>query len=401
MKRSRDPWSTCCFQHFAVVRGAIILLLLLLGFSAQATWAQAGFSGIFGGGPFYKNAANITEIENSGFTEAIVWSVEVKTNGDLNFNGEFPLTSNGSYVGAQTYPDFAGNMALLKQGTVKRVTFSIGSSNIGDWQDIAALVKAQGTGQGSILYKDFQSLKNAIPALDAIDFDDENSFDLNTTVEFGVMLGKLGYHVLPDAFDNNSYWMNVVSQINSQLPGTVDGVHLQAYAGGQGNDPCSPSWNFGSVPVFPGLWDKVDNPSQVQSRMSGWHTQCGVSGGFMWLYDDFVGNGLAAKFARAIDDAVGIGGFTLSGPGSVSLVRGSNAKAIIKITDFGVFKGAVNLTLSALPTGVTATIHPLSAKKQKIVFKAAPDAVTGSTPVTVTGTSGGNTATFTFTLVVS
>ena len=54
-------------------------------------FAQTGYTGIFGGGPFYKNAAkNITEIENSGFTEAIVWSVEVKSNGDLNFNGEFP-----------------------------------------------------------------------------------------------------------------------------------------------------------------------------------------------------------------------------------------------------------------------------------------------------------------------
>ena len=54
-------------------------------------------------------------------------------------------------------------------------------------------------------------------------------------LQFGVMLGNLGYHVMPDPFDNSSYWTNVVSQINSQLPGTVDGVHLQAYAGGGGN----------------------------------------------------------------------------------------------------------------------------------------------------------------------
>ena len=400
MKPSRNASSVFRCQRFAR-RSATILLLLLLGSSTQTAWAQPGFSGVFGGGPFYKNAANITEIENSGFTEAIVWSVEVKSNGDLNFNGEFPLTSNGAYIGNQTYPDFAGNMALLKQGTVKRVTFSIGSSNLGDWQDITALVRAQGTGKNSILYKDFQSLKAAIPALDAIDFDDENSFDLTTTVEFGVMLGNLGYHVLPDAFDSNTYWMNVVSQINSQLPGTVDGVHLQVYAGGQGNDPCSPIWNFGSVPVFPGLWDKLDTPAAVNSRMSAWHSQCGLVGGFMWLYDDFVGNGLAAKYAAAIDDGAGIGGFTLSGAGSVPLKRGSRAREIINTIDFGVFKGTVTLTLSPLPSGVKAAIHRLSAKKQRIVFGAAPDAGTGSFPITVTGTSGGNTATFTFTLVVS
>jgi hypothetical protein len=136
-----------------------------------------------GGGPFYKTAnfnvpKNIAEIEHSGFSEAIVWSVEVNSQGDLNFNGEFPLTSNGVYVGNKTYPKFAADMATLKQaGTVKRVTFSIGSSNYGDWENITALVKAQGVGPKSILYKDFKALKKAIPALDALDFDDENSYD--------------------------------------------------------------------------------------------------------------------------------------------------------------------------------------------------------------------------------
>jgi hypothetical protein len=377
-----------------------ILFFLFFAFSAAAV-AQPGYSGIFGGGPFYKNAANnIAEIEGSGFTEAIVWSVEVKSNGDLNFNGEFPLTSGGLYVGDQTYPDFAGDMSLLKQGTVKRVTFSIGSSNIGDWQDIEALVKAQGTGPGSILYQDFQSLKTAIPALDAVDFDDENNFDLNTTVQFAVMLGTLGYHVLPDAFNNSSYWMNVVSQTNSQLPGTVDGVHLQVYAGGAGNNPCSSTWNFGDVPLFPGLWDHGNTPGTVKTKMTTWHKDCGIVGGFMWLYDDFVGNGMAKKFAKSMDNAVGIGGFTLSGKASVTLKHGKTANAVIKIIDFGVFDGAVNLELSPLPSGVTATIEP-SGKNQKIVFQATPGATTGSTSVTVTGTSGAETQTFTFTLVVT
>jgi hypothetical protein len=403
MKRSKSIWLVCGFQKTSVAFRTAILLLLLsgLGFSAQAAFAQTGSTGIFGGGPFYKNAANnIKEIENSGFTEAIVWSVEVKSNGDLNLNGEFPLTSNGSYIGGQTYPDFAGNMAILKQGTVKRVTLSIGSSNVGDWQDITALVKSQGTGPGSILYQDFQSLKNAIPALDAVDFDDENSFDLNTTVQFGVMLGNLGYHVLPDAFNNSSYWMNVVSGINAQLPGTVDGVHLQVYAGGSGNNPCSSTWNFGSVPVFPGLWDRGDTPKQVKSRMSGWNKECGIIGGFMWLYDDFVGNGLAAKYASAMDDAVGIGGFTLSAPETVFLNESSTAKAAIKIVDFGVFKGAVSLALSPLPSGVSAVLTG-QGNKQTFVLTASSDAATGFASVKVTGTSGETSQSSTFTLAVS
>src|SRR5258708_7943050 len=371
-----------------------------MAFSGQSALAQTGYTGIFGGGPFYKNAAaNITEIENSGFTEAIVWSVEVNSVGDLNFNGEFPLTSGGVYVGDQTHSDFASNMAILKQGTVKRITFSIGSSNFGDWQDITNLVNSQGTGPTSILYKDFQALKTAIPSLDAIDFDDENSFNTPTTISFGVMLGGLGYHVLPDAFDDSGYWTNVVSQINSQLPGTVDGVHLQAYAGGSGNNPCS-GWNFGTVPVFPGLWDLNDTPSQVQSTMTGWHNQCGIVGGFMWLYDDFVGNGLAAQYASAINTAVASSGFTLSGPTSVFLNQSSTANAAITITDLNGFTGKVTLSVSALPKGVKASFQG-TGNQRKVAFQAVSTAATGLSTVTVTGTSGTIIQSVAFTLAVS
>jgi hypothetical protein len=390
-----------CYHQPSIVRvTAIFLLLLAVAFSTEAAFAQTGYTGIFGGGPFYKNAsANITEIENSGFTEAIVWSVEVSTTGDLNLNGEFPLTSGGAYVGNSYYPNFPSDMATLKLGTVKRVTFSIGSSNYGDWENITNLINAQGTGSSSILYKDFQALKTAIPALDAIDFDDENSFNSPTTISFGVMLGNLGYHVNPDAFDDSSYWTNVVSQINSQLPGTADGVHLQAYAGGAGNNPCV-GWNFGTVPVFPGLWDLNDTPSQVQSTMTGWHNQCGIVGGFMWLYDDFVGTGLAAQYASAINTAVGAPGFTLSGPTNVFLNQSATANASITITDVNGFSGTVTLSLSSMPKGVRASIQG-TGNTRKVVFTASSSASTGFNTVTVTGTSGSITQTLNFTLAVS
>jgi len=286
-----------------VLRHALPAALALIAGIANPSLAHAT-SGIFGGGPFYINATNnINEIKNSGFTEAIVWNIEVKSNGDLNFNGEFPLASNGTYIGAQTHPDFASNMAALKTGTIKRITFSIGSSNVGDWQDVKALVAAQGTGSSSILFRNFQALKAAIPSVDALDFDDENSYDQASTVQFAVMLGNLGYRVALDPFTNASYWTSVASAVNGQLPGTVDSVHLQAYAGGSGNNPCA-GWNFGSTAMVPGLWDRDDTPAQVQSIMTSWHNQCGIAGGFMWLYDDFVASGLVAQYAAAINNAV-------------------------------------------------------------------------------------------------
>lgn len=227
---------------------------------ATAAGAQTtGYVGILGGGPTYMhNDEHVKELKKAGFNELIVWSVEVKANGDLNLNGEFPLTSNGKYIGDQTWPQFAHDLRSIKSGKVVRVTFSIGSSNFGDFQNLKALVDGQGTGKKSILYKDFAALAKALP-VDAIDLNDENSYDSESTTKFALMLGGLGYHVTINPYTNNSYWTSLVSSINTQMPGLVDGVHLQTYAGGAGNSPCT-NWNFGDVPVFPGLSDQHSAP---------------------------------------------------------------------------------------------------------------------------------------------
>ncbi len=284
----------------------------MAAFLTTASSAQTGYVGLLGGGPLYEhNTTYVNEVENSGFTEVIVWSMEVKSNGDLNFNGNFLIASGGAYVGASTYPDFASDLATMKQGTVKRITFSIGSSNVGDFQDIESLVDSQGTGPSSILYQNFAALKAALP-VDAIDLDDENNYDSSSTIQFAEMLGGLGYHVMIDPYTNASYWTSVVSQINSQLPGTADGVHLQTYSGGDGNSPCSSSWNFGSVPVYPGVSDASSapptlTPAETESTIASWYSQCGITGGWLWNYDHIAGTGEASQYAAAISAGVQAG----------------------------------------------------------------------------------------------
>ena len=281
--------------------------------SVVTATAQTGYVGILGGGPVYKHIPkNIEQLKNSGFNELIVWSVEVGSTGDLNLNGEFPLTSEGDYIGNETYPDFPADLKTIKRGTVKRVTLSIGSSNYGDWENIKALVDSQGTGPDSILYKDFAALKAALP-LDAIDFDDENSYDSSSTIKFAVMLGKLGYKVTMNPYTNSDYWTSVVSLINKKRAGTVDGIHLQTFAGGEGNSPCSESgmdWNFGSVPVYPGVSDQLSappdlTPAEAKTAMKNWHTQCGITGGWLWIFDQIAGTNLVRKYAHAITSGVG------------------------------------------------------------------------------------------------
>jgi hypothetical protein len=289
---------------------ACALMLCGVGAFAGAAAAQTGYVGILGGGPVYKHIpTNIRELKKSGFNELIVWSVEVNPTGDLNLNGEFPLTSAGAYIGDQTYPDFPADLAKMKKGTVTRVTLSIGSSNYGDWEDIQSLVESQGTGKDSILYKDFAALKAALP-IDAIDFDDENGYDSSSTIKFAVMLGKLGYNVTMDPYTNASYWTSVVSQINNKRAGTVDGIHLQTYAGGEGNSPCSTNWDFGSVPVYPGISDQPSappylTPAEARAAMHNWHKQCGITGGWVWIFDQIAGTRQVRQYAHAITRGVG------------------------------------------------------------------------------------------------
>jgi hypothetical protein len=261
-------------------------------------------SGIYGGGPIYKDSAtSIAALKRSGFGEVIVWNIEVNPAGDLNFNYEFPLVSNGKYVGDLTHPDFAAHIASLKTAptSVTRLTFSIGSSNVGVFQAIKALIEATGTGPQSILYQNFRALKTAFPTLDAIDFDDENCYDQPSMVRFAVMLGALGYDVALCPYTNQPFWIAVANAANAQRPGTVTAVHLQCYAGGGGNSPGA-DWNFGPVPVFPGLWDQSSSPAQVKARMSAWIADSGIEGGFIWFYDDIYKTaGLTEQYASAIN----------------------------------------------------------------------------------------------------
>lgn len=262
-------------------------------------------SGIYGGGPIYsQGAATIPQLKASGFREVIVWNIAVNNEGDLNFNYEFLLASSGKYVGAATHPLFASQMAALKATptSVTRLTFSVGSSNTGVFQAIQALVEEQGTGPDSILYRNFQALKAAIPAIDAIDFDDENCYDQPSMVSFAVMLGTLGYEVTLCPYTDSAFWTSVAASANQRRPGTVTAVHLQCYSGGAGQSPCS-GWDFGAVPVYPGL-DNSSSPADVYGVMAGWVATCGIRGGFFWLYDAIYQKGdLTQQYAAAINRA--------------------------------------------------------------------------------------------------
>ena len=249
-------------------------------------------SGVFGGGPFYNDAATVMPLMRaSGFNTMILWTVHVNDNGDLVFNDKL-LVADGVYVGSSAWP---AQVADLKSSptSVQRIELSVGSAGTRDFENIAALIAAQGIGNSSILFRNFSALRAAMAAVDAISLDDESAYLPDATVTFGGMLARLGFKISLCPYTQGDFWRRVKTQLNSQQPNTVDRIYLQMYDGGAGNDPAA--WNrmFGDLTVQAGLWSRHghgcysgDTPTDVAQKLARYKPV--LSGGWMWLLDDML-----------------------------------------------------------------------------------------------------------------
>src|SRR5215471_921111 len=95
--------------------------------------------------------------------------------------------------------------------------------------------------------------------------------------------------------------------------------------------------------------------------------------------------------------------FTLSAsPNSLTITQGSMGTSTISVNPVNGFSGTVNLSISGLPSGVTANFNPPSATSAStLTLTAGSAAATGTFTLTVTGASGTLTRTTTLTLTVS
>ena len=155
--------------------------------------------------------------------------------------------------------------------------------------------------QNSILYRNFQALRDAFPTVDALNNDDESEYHADSAVPFHIMLADIGFKTAIVPYTRSSFWNDFVTRVNQARPGTVDLLYLQNYAGGAYNNPCN--WDLG-IPVYPGLWSRDDTPTQVESQMRIWRNNCPsvVKGGFMWIYDDFDNSPQVEQYAAAINN---------------------------------------------------------------------------------------------------
>lgn len=263
-------------------------------------------SAVFGGGPFVTGGPTVAkQAVDAGFNTIIIGLVHVHENGDLYLN-DVPVVSKGklrSQILSRTWNVFK------KAETVERIELSIGGWGCTDFENIRTLIQKDGTGEDTILYRNFKVLIEATGA-DAIDFDDETCYDLEPMAEFGRMCVAMGCKVTLCPYMQMDFWVKLRNAIGKEH---VDRIYVQCYAGGAGNLNSLSTWRraFG-MDVIAGYWcrhngneggtfDAADIPTQL-SRNKNYVTGC-----FYWLYDDMMkldSPNSAADYVNAI--AIGL-----------------------------------------------------------------------------------------------
>lgn len=289
------------------------IIKLIVGMLVMIHHLPAQVSAVYGGGPFYDGGQTvIDDVRASGFNTVILWSLHVDTDGTFFFNDKKIIDENGAYVGD---PDWPKNLAsLLEQPTyVDRIELSVGAGGTTDFENMQLMIDRDGTGPETPLYKGYKTILETLP-LDVINYNDESDYDAESMIALSYMLVEMGYKIAFVPFTFPSFWGNVYGTVEDSIPGAIDRIYIQAYAGGTGNQPAF--WNnfFGDLKVIPGLWSKHngcslgDSPEVVMDKLSVWKDD--ISGGFMWIYDDIRDCSAAGRttvdYARVINEVAGI-----------------------------------------------------------------------------------------------
>ncbi len=324
-----------------MIMTCLFLALFQTGISLQSVSAANVMNyGADGNDYFQFTTPSMAFDKASGFTTLIAFAMHVDADGTLEIGGG-PVCSNGVYVGPINWNTLITKLKTPPT-TVTRYEVCIGGWTDTSFDNIKSLVQAQGTGPTSILYKNFQALKNAVPGIDAINDDDEQTYHLSSRVSFANMLGVLGYKYTLAPYTAQSFWVNLKNSITN-----CDYIYLQCYAGGAGNNPAQWNTAFGNgVKVIPGQESNTANPATFRS----WYLQTGAQGGF--YYPDVVFS--TTYWSAAIIQADG--SLPATPTNVVVALAGSNVKL-----SWNVVPGAISYNVKRSTTsGAEVTIATVS-----------------------------------------
>lgn len=263
---------------------------------------------------------NVTKLQNTGLTTAILWAVHVGAPnnaikhkyGDLIFNNDKDHPENlfisqglfnpnkNSQTGA--WPEY---VAKLKQGGVNRVFFSIGGGGVTDFTAIEYMLTHNMT---DVLAQNLDALRTAFTdkatkqcAIDGFDLDSEESVSQDTIVKFSAMLFKLKFAVTFCPYRDQDFWKGCMKTLwdNGRK---VSWWNLQCYDGGDPNrkpekldtwikalaavvgEKAAPSFLLPGLAVM-GSGPNEQCPGGICRTFSTWKDHK-LGGGWLWRYDD-------------------------------------------------------------------------------------------------------------------
>ncbi|MDR3459661.1 MAG: DUF642 domain-containing protein [Verrucomicrobiae bacterium] len=319
---------------------AVLGLCLMMAGSQWAAAVNVMNYGADGNDYFQFTTPPMALDKASGFTTLIAFAMHVNADGTLLLGGV--VCNNGVYVGPTNWNPLITTLKTPPT-TVNRYEVCIGGWTDASFDNIKSLVASQGTGPGSILYRNFQALKNAVPGIDAINDDEEQTYDLNSATKFANMLGSLGFKFTLVPYTAQSFWVNLRNSLTN-----CDCIYLQCYSGGAGNDPVQWNTAFGNgVVVIPGQESNGSTPAIFHN----WYLQTGVQGGF--YYPDVVFN--STYWSAAIIEANGTAPAT---PAGVVLTPGGGQLTLA----WNVVPGAISYNVKrSTSSGGEVTIANVSA----------------------------------------
>ena len=283
LKRMSRPWLGLQPALLSKARCLPMLLGLLVLFQLVASppRASAATAVIFcnGNDNAYNmgsasglTTAQINGFRASGFTTMVLFTMSVLTNGDFYYAGQ-TICTNGVYDGPSNWGSLLAQCKAAPS-SVNRIEMCIGGAGDTSSTNIKNLIAANNT---NVLYQNLSALKTAL-GIDAIDSDDESTYDSGSAINFGKMCSAVGMKMTFCPYTDSSYWAAVKSGLGSE----VDYIYLQCYQGGAGNDPASWASSLG-VPVsqvVPGYWD-YERDATFLTNMTTWAGE-GSGGGFLW-----------------------------------------------------------------------------------------------------------------------
>ena len=336
-----------------------VVIAMMIGWKS-ACGANVMNYGADGNDYFQFTTPSLACDQASGFTTLITFAMHVDANGTLEIGGG-PVCSNGVYIGPSNWN------ALITTLKTPPTTVTRYEVCIGGWQDtsydnLKSLIALQGTGTASILHRNFQALKNAVSGIDAINDDDEKTYDLSSSVSFANMLGGLGYKFTMAPYTQQSFWVNLNNAVTN-----CDYIYLQCYEGGGGNDPGQWNTAFGhGVKVIPGQESNTASPA----TWLGWYQETETQGGFYypdvvfntayWSALVYQTNGAVPAAPTGVTAVAGFGQVSLSWntiPGAVSynIRRGTTSGGEITVANVSTVNNAWPNSNQYIDTGLAGS----------------------------------------------